>query len=503
MRIVLSTLNARYTHASFGLRYLQANLGKHEASSVIKEYTIKRPAGEIAADLLSLEPELVGFGVYIWNTDQTLAVVRELRARKPGLVIVLGGPEISHETESQPLYELVDHVFKGEADFLFRDFVADWIERGVRPDKKILGPQLPEIKEIAMPYRLYSDEDIKHRTIYVEASRGCPYKCEYCLSSLDVSVRNFKAEEFLREMDQLIQRGARQFKFVDRTFNLSPTVSCQILQFFLDRIDLGLFLHFEMVPDRLPEELKELIKKFPAGSLQFEIGVQTWSPLVARNVSRRQNYEKIQENFKFLKAETGVHTHADLIVGLPGETFESFAAGFDALASLKPDEIQVGILKRLKGTPIVRHDQTFAMKYDVVSPFQILENKDLSPEQLGRLEVFADFWDLVANSGRYNQVMSLFDGQKSLFDSVYKLSQDLHGTFGRTHSIHLRELDAELPKAVSGVLGCGEAVVREALRVDQERRQKAGSGHESAQVQAVPERQRSHLAGASGQTNIH
>lgn len=503
MKIVLSTLNARYTHASFGLRYLQANLGPHETSSVIKEYTIKRPAAEIADDLLSLEPELVGFGVYIWNTDQTLAVVRELRARKPGLLIVLGGPEISYETESQPLFELVDHVFKGEADFLFRDFVADWIERGVRPDKKILGPKLPEIKEIAMPYRLYSDEDIKHRTLYVEASRGCPYKCEYCLSSLDVSVRNFKADEFLREMDQLIQRGARQFKFVDRTFNLSPTVSCQILQFFLDRIELGLFLHFEMVPDRLPDVLKDLIKKFPAGSLQFEIGVQTWSPLVARNVSRRQNYEKIQENFKFLKAETGVHTHADLIVGLPGETFESFAAGFDALASLKPDEIQVGILKRLKGTPIVRHDQDFAMKYDTQSPFQILENKDLSPEQLGRLEVFADFWDLVANSGRYNQVMSLFEGQTSLFDSVYKLSQSLHGTFGRTHSIHLRELDAELPKAVSEILGCEEAVVIEALRRDQERRQRGSAGHELAQVQAVPERQRSHLAGTSGQTTAH
>jgi hypothetical protein len=361
------------------------------------------------------------------------------------------------------------------------------------PESKIVGPKLPEIKQVVMPYHLYSDEDIKHRTLYVEASRGCPYKCEYCLSSLDVSVRNFSPTDFLVQMDQLIQRGARQFKFVDRTFNLSPTVSCQILQFFLDRIELGLFLHFEMVPDRLPDELKMMIKKFPAGSLQFEIGVQTWSPLVARNVSRRQNYDKIQENFRFLKAETGVHTHADLIIGLPGETFESFAQGFDALASLEPDEVQVGILKRLKGTPIVRHDQAFAMKYSSESPFQIEQNKDLSAEQLVQLEIFADFWDLIANSGRYNSVMAVFKEQPSLFDAVFRVSQALHQSFGRTHSIHLRQLDEQLPVVLNQVLGVDLARVQTLLEADQRQRQKPQGLEKESQVQALPERQRSHL----------
>jgi radical SAM superfamily enzyme YgiQ (UPF0313 family) len=445
--IVLSTLNARYMHASFGLRYLRANLGAHREKAVIREFVIKRDPSEIADEILKLNPKLVGFGVYIWNTDQTLEVVKALREKKTDLLIVAGGPEISYETEEQPLFHLVDFVFKGESDFTFRDFVADWMEKGELPSQKVIGPKLPEIKEIRLPYDEYTDEDIKNRVIYVEASRGCPYKCEYCLSSLDVSVRNFDTENFLVEIQKLIDRGARQFKFVDRTFNLSPSTSGRILQFFLDRIHLGLFLHFEMVPDRLPDELKALIKKFPAGSLQFEIGVQTWNPEVAKNVSRRQNYEKIRENFRFLKSETGVHTHADLIVGLPGETVESFAHGFNELASLEPDEIQVGILKRLKGTPIVRHDRVFQMRYSDKAPFQILENKDMSAAQIRQLEIFADFWDLVANSGRFPDYMSelrMRSAERGLFAEFFDLSQSLHKHFGRTHSIHLKDLGEAL-----------------------------------------------------------
>jgi len=441
--IVLSTLNARYTHASLGLRYLRANLGGYREQTVIAEFTTKRPAAEIVDELLRYNPRVVGFGVYIWNTDQTLAVVKALKERRPDLMLVLGGPEISFETDGQELTEYADYVFQGEGEKTFSTFIANWFERGELPSVKIVRPDLPEVKELRFPYGEYTDEDIAHRTLYVEASRGCPYKCEYCLSSLDVSVRAFNVDTFLLEMDQLIERGARQFKFVDRTFNLSPTVSGKILRFFLERVSKGLFLHFEMVPDRLGDELKELIKQFPAGALQFEIGVQTWNPLVARNVSRRQNYEKIVENFQFLRRETGVHTHSDLIVGLPGETRASFAEGFNALFALHPDEIQVGILKRLKGTPIARHDEKFAMHYSPAAPFEILRNKDLSEIELARLKVFAEFWDLVANSGRFPRIRELWGQQtKSPFAFFDDMAQALHRRFGRTHSIHLRDLEA-------------------------------------------------------------
>ncbi len=400
-KIILSTLNSTYQHAAFGLRYLYANLKELQADTEILEFTIIQSPKDIAEKILAREPQIVGFGVYIWNTRQTLEVVQTIKKVAPHVTVVLGGPEISYETEPQELYQVADYVIKGEAEFLFYDFCSKWLQ-GIKPTKKLITGSLPEISEIQLPYHFYSDNDLKTRTIYVEASRGCPYKCEYCLSSLDVSVRNFPIEAFLREMQNLIDRGAKTFKFVDRTFNLSPKISTSIMQFFLEQIDKNLFLHFELVPDRLPDELKALIEQFPAGALQFEIGIQTWNPQVAANISRRQNYSRIDENLKYLKEKTKVHTHADLIVGLPGETVESFGKGFDALAALAPDEIQVGILKRLKGTPVIRHDKVFEMAYSEQPPFQILKNKDITYFEMQKMVRFAKYWDLIANSGNFN-----------------------------------------------------------------------------------------------------
>ena len=174
-------------------------------------------------------------------------------------------------------------------------------------------------------------------------------------------------------MQVLLDRGARQFKFVDRTFNLNLKISQRILQFFLHRWTDGLFLHFEMIPDRLPESLRTLIAEFPPGGLQFEIGVQTFNHRVGELISRRQDNAKLEDNFRFLREHTGVHIHADLIVGLPGESIDSFGTGFDRLLALRPQEIQIGILKRLKGTPIIRHDDEFAMVYSNHPPFEVLQ----------------------------------------------------------------------------------------------------------------------------------
>ena len=195
-----------------------------------------------------------------------------------------------------------------------------------------------------------------------------------------------------------------------------------------------------MVPDRLPAELRELIKQFPPGALQFEIGIQTWNPEVAKNVSRRNDYKKVEDNFTFL-ADTGVHTHADLIVGLPGETFESFAQGFDKLAALRPKEIQVGILKRLKGAPIARHDLAFSMVYADHPPFQILRNRDLTYQQLQKMNRFAKFWDLYANSGSFPNFvqtlknMSLEHPLKSFFWQFSDFSEFLSERYSQSYGI--------------------------------------------------------------------
>lgn len=441
--ILLVTLNSTYQHAAFGLRYLYANLKEFQPQTEIVELTIAREPRDIVEKILSYEPKVVGFGVYIWNTKIIQEVVSILKKVKPEIVVVLGGPEVSYETEGQALFQTADFIIKGEADFLFYEFCRDYFNERKLPAQKIVNSLLPDIKSIASPYRHYTEEDIKNRYIYVEASRGCPYKCEYCLSSLDKSVRSFDLETFLGDLDDLIAKGARGFKFIDRTFNLSVPTCTRILQFFLDRMHHGLFLHFEMVPDRLPEEIRGLIGKFPAGSLQFEIGIQTWNIEVARLVSRRNDYEKVRENFKFLRAHTQVHSHADLIVGLPGETIESFAQGFDTLAALEPDEIQVGLLKRLKGAPIIRHDREWQMVYQDHPPFQILSTKTLSFERMQKMTRFAKYWDLYANSGQfknfvnYLKEISALRADASFFWQFYDFSEFLSQRHAQSFGLSL------------------------------------------------------------------
>lgn len=442
--IVLATFNARYWHSAFGLRYLLANMGPLREQTCLMEFGIKDNSVEVLAEILAQSPRVVGLGVYIWNVEPATRLVAELKRVRPDIVVVLGGPEVSYETSDQPIVELADHVIAGEADLAFPDLCSRILNGCHLPEKSYTAPT-PQLDQLTLPYSLYTDEDIAHRVIYVEASRGCPFTCEFCLSSLNIPVRQFNLEAFLEAMQDLLNRGARQFKFVDRTFNLNLHVSQAILEFFLDRLVPGLFLHFEMIPDRLPDRLRALIQKFPAGTLQFEIGVQTFNETVGELISRRQDNEKLEENFRFLRQETGVHIHADLIVGLPGETVDSFAAGFDRLVALAPQEIQVGILKRLRGTPITRHDDTWEMIYSPFPPYEILSNRLIDFATLHRLRRFARYWDLICNSGNFVASRELiWHAEASPFWSFLELSDWLFAREGRTHGIALPTLSERL-----------------------------------------------------------
>jgi hypothetical protein len=265
----------------------------------------------------------------------------------------------------------------------------------------------------------------------------------------------------LEQLQRLLDRGVKQFKFVDRTFNLNVGISKTILEFFLAHHQPGHFFHFEMIPDRLPESLRAVIAKFPPGVLQFEVGIQTFNEEVGNLIKRRQNYEKLADNFHFLRSKTGVHIHADLIVGLPGETLESFAAGFDRLIALGPQEIQVGILKRLRGTTIVRHDADWQMVYNPHPPYEILQNKLIDFATMQKLRRFSRFWDLVGNSGNFIETAPLIWSEfgvppsggnrasgpaeagtpnTSPFHAFLQFSDWLHARAGRTDSIALVRL---------------------------------------------------------------
>ena len=532
--IVLATLNAKYIHASFGLRYLMANLGGLRERACMAEFHINQTPLEITEAILLHEPRIVGFGVYIWNVEQTTEVVALLKRIRPELIIILGGPEVSYETDGQEIVALADHVITGEADVKFAEVCRQLLEdrrprlswqTGLWPvetagdgclpgqpgrlSSKIIPAELPTLTSLASPYDFYTDEDLAHRVVYVEASRGCPFTCEFCLSSLDLPVRAFPLDAFLSAMQRLLDRGATQFKFVDRTFNLHLPTSMGILQFFLDRWRDGLFLHFEMIPDRLPEQLRALIRKFPPGAVQFEVGIQTFDDATSKNISRRQNLERLADNLRFLREETGVHVHADLIVGLPGEGMESFGRGFDRLVALGPQEIQVGILKRLRGTPIIRHDAEFAMRYAPHPPYEILATRDISFPDMQRMRRFARYWDLVANSGNFSKTLTLLwgggvsnqsgkvisnqsdaapgdtlitDHCPSPFASFLRFSDWLHATLRRTHQIALQTIAQGLFDFLTGENHADPATVAAALEADWRRT----PGREALTIRGMP-----------------
>ena len=495
--IVLTTLNAKYIHAAFGLRYLLANLGDLRPSAALVEFDINQRPLDIAEMILAHEPEIIGFGVYIWNVAPTTEVVATIKRLRPEIIIILGGPEVSYETENQSIVQLADHVITGEADLKFAEVcrvllkpLALALSRGerelqsslsptseshsnhpasgfakdgntvlpLRPGEgrgeglpKIIAAEVPDFSKITLPYDFYSDDDLAHRIIYVEASRGCPFTCEFCLSSLDIPVRQVPLPAFLKQMQRLLDRGVKQFKFVDRTFNLNVATSKAILEFFLARHQPGHFYHFEMIPDRLPAELREVIAQFPPGMLQFEVGIQTFNLEVGALLSRRQNYDRLADNFNFFRRKTGVHIHADLIVGMPGETLESFGAGFDRLIGLGPQEIQVGVLKRLRGTPIVRHDAEWQMVYNAHPPYEILQNKLIDFATMQRLRRFARYWDMVGNSGNFVESAPLIWNNVAqasrLTGSVYRenlagetpaLHSPFHAFLGWSDWLHVR-----------------------------------------------------------------
>lgn len=467
--IVLTTLNAKYIHAAFGLRYLLANLGELRERACLIEFDLAQRPADVAEAILARKPRIVGLGVYIWNAQLSAEVVQVIKAVAPGVIVILGGPEVSYESEGQGICRAADYVISGEADLKFAE-VCRALLAGQRPASKFIAAELPDLAKLRLPYELYTDADIANRIIYVEASRGCPFTCEFCLSSLDIPVRAFALEPFLAELDRLLQRGVRHFKFVDRTFNLSIPSSKAILEFFLARHTPDLFLHFEMVPDRLPDALREIIARFPPGALQFEVGIQTFNTEVGARIKRRQNYAKLEENFQFLRGSTGVHIHADLIVGLPGETIESFAEGFDRLVALGPQEIQVGILKRLRGTPIVRHDDEWQMTYSPFPPYELLSSRTMSFEQMQEMRRFSRHWDLLANSGNFaRSVPLLWQGEPSPFWAFMRWSRWLFAKMGRNHGIALGDLAARLFEFLTHELGQEPSAVAAAIYSDYQR----------------------------------
>ena len=462
--ITLTTLNARYSHTSLGLRYLHANMGELRGDTQLREFTINERPIDIAEQLLADEPHIIGLGVYIWNLKESTELAGILKRVAPEVTLVLGGPEVSFADDPPAIDALADHVIGGPGDLAFAALCRRLLA-GDRPPERFIPAPPVDLNQIALPYAQYSDQDLAQRVLYVEASRGCPFGCEFCLSALDRRVTTFGLERFLDAMEQLWQRGARRFKFVDRTFNLKLDHSAAILAFFLERLDADTFLHFELIPDHLPERLREIIRRFPPGTLQFEVGIQSLSPEVQERIDRRQNNDRSEENLRYLRHETHAHIHADLIIGLPGEGLASFARGFDRLYAMGPHEVQVGILKRLRGTPIIRHTEAYGLRFAPDPPYNVLTTDQLDFATLQRLARFARYWELIANSGRFPHTLPLLLGD-SPFERFLAFTDWLFAATGQTHKISLERQFELLYRALVNAFGMAEERVVQALDQD-------------------------------------
>lgn len=446
--ILLCTLNARYIHPALGLRYLLANLGPLRPRAALREFTLEHRPADVAEALLAEQPRVIALGVYIWNAAPMTHLVKILKAIAPEVHIVLGGPEVSHELDAHrrplALAHLADVVITGEGEHAFRQVCEGLLaddRRPLSPPREppplIVRAEPPDLATITTPYDLYDDQDIAHRTLYVETSRGCPHACAFCLSALDRKVRRFPKDKVLADLRSLLDRGATHLKFVDRSLSLGHAEA--VLELLLEPRDRPVMAHFELVPDRLPDRLRPLLARFAPTTLQLEVGVQTFDPDVAALIGRSQDPARVEDTLAFL-ATTAAHVHADLVAGLPGETLDTFAAGFDRLLALGPQEIQVGILKRLRGAPINALINDFSLVFDSEPPYEILQTSTLDFPTLKRLKRFSQAWDRVANSGHFRDSAPLLWQDGSPFDGFLRFTDWLHAQAGRTHSIALKRL---------------------------------------------------------------
>lgn len=458
--VILLAANARFVHPSWGIRCLKAGLGPLSDRCRLLETTISAPVDEALATVRAAAPRVLGLSLQIWNHRWMKEFLQGL-SEDPGPAgwpLVVGGGPLARGVASGDAPDIARYLHvlvEGEGEDVFRTLVEDALAPGApvvreppvaRACRMVSGgtPCLPGTQALG----LYDPEDIRHgRFLYVESSRGCPFSCAFCQSSLEEGVRNRDTEAFLADMEGLIARGGKKFKLLDRTFNADPSRAARILRFFRSRLPEDGMVHVELVPGLFCRELKDVLASFPEGMLRVEIGVQTLDAQVARRVRRAGSAATVESTLAWFRDHTRALVHADLIAGLPGEGMEDFAKGFDRLWALQPGEIQLGLLKRLPGTGICALGPEWAMEFDLLPPWQVRSTSALAGPEVEELGRLARYWELVVNRGHFDGlVRQLLPPGQGAFAAFRAWARDAWSCFGRTHSIPRRELENHLRK---------------------------------------------------------
>lgn len=419
MKIVLATLNAKYIHTSLSIRYLKA-YAEPEYTCELAEYTIKDPTLNIVSDLYSRKPDVVGFSCYIWNIQETIHVISLLKKVLPNVKVVLGGPEVTYDVD-----EWLDHIPSadyfviGEGEATFKQLLAcmDGKEElkhihGIaykQAEKKVIQLQQNklDLKTLPSPYRFPEDkESLSKRVVYMETSRGCPFNCQFCLSSIEIGVRYFNREKIKEDIRYLLENGAKTIKFVDRTFNISRSYAMEMFQFLIDEHTPGSVFQFEITADIMrPEVIQFLNDHAPAGLFRFEIGVQSTNDHTNDLVMRKQNFDKLTRTVTMVKEGGKIDQHLDLIAGLPEENYDSFKKTFNDVFALKPEELQLGFLKMLRGTGLRIRSKEYGYVYSDFAPYEIVSNNVLSFADIIKIKQVEDVLEKYWNDHRMDNTL--------------------------------------------------------------------------------------------------
>ena len=418
MKILLTTLNAKYIHTSLALRWLYvANKDHYDIS--FKEFVIKEDIPSVAEQILETQAEVIGLSVSIWNVRQTEALIKQLRTTNPQLIIFVGGPEVTYEPEFFLENWAIDYVISGEGEFVSGELFAE-LELGNRAvdipgvsyqghiSKALVQADIEKLVLLDSPYQLEEDRaSLKHRVIYFETSRGCPYQCQYCLSSLEKGVRYFPKSYIDDNLSYFIQSDAKLIKFLDRTFNLNKKHTAHVFDYLIENYRPNLSCQFEIYADLLnDEDIKHLNTDLPDNYFRFEIGIQSTYEPTNKEIKRLQNFELLANNIKKLMAGGKIDLHLDLIAGLPFETFERFKKSFNDVFALGAKEVQLGFLKMLRGTALRKNAAKYGYKYQEEAPYEMEYNDSISSAEIERIHNAEEALDRFWNSGRFNRTMT-------------------------------------------------------------------------------------------------
>ncbi|NLK96399.1 MAG: B12-binding domain-containing radical SAM protein [Clostridiales bacterium] len=435
MKILLTALNTQYVHSNLAVRYLKAFTKDLPYEGVIREFTINERENNILKEIIEEKPNVVCFSVYIWNVEMVQRLANLIKVVNKDIEILFGGPEVSYDSKEFLDKAFGDYVIEGEGEETFREFVQ--YKLGLKKIENIKGihykvngntisndkRELLKMDQLIFPYE--EDEDLNNKIVYYEGSRGCPFKCKYCLSSTTHGVRFHSIERTKNELQYFIDKKVKLVKFVDRTFNCNHKYAMAIWEFLINSNTETRF-HFEISADILEDEEIQLLRKAPKGRFQFEIGVQTTNNKVLKNINRFVNFEDIEEKVDELSKMKNIHQHLDLIAGLPEEDYESFKESFNDVHSINPEMIQLGFLKLLKGSTMRDEAEKYGMAYSPYPPYEILRTSKLSYFDIINLKKVEEMVDKYYNSQKFNNILSFFYKK---FETPFDFFQELGNYF--------------------------------------------------------------------------